>query len=55
MTEPPELAGAAQVNVTADAQIGEGVTEITGVLDVEVKAGQAVALNIAAGAPEEKP
>ena len=47
--------GVAQVNVTADAQIGEGAVEITGVLDVEVKAGQAVALSIAAGAPEEKP
>lgn len=45
--------GTAQVNVTADALIGDGVAEITGVLDVEVKAGQAVALNIAAGTPEE--
>ena len=47
--------GTAQVNVTADALIGEGIAEITGVLDVEVKAGQAVALNISAGAPGEKP
>jgi hypothetical protein len=47
--------GTVQVNVTGDAQIGVGDTEIAGVLDVEVKAGQAVSLNIAAGAPEEKP
>jgi hypothetical protein len=47
--------GTSQVNVTADALIGDAVAEITGVIDVEVKAGQAVAITIAAGLPEEKP
>ncbi len=34
-------AGTAQVTVTADALIGEGTEEITGVLDVTVLAGKA--------------
>jgi hypothetical protein len=46
--------GTAQVNVTADADLGEGITPLAGVLDVEVLAGQAVAVNIAAGTPEEQ-
>lgn len=43
--------GTSQVSVSADADLGEGVREITAVLDVEVKAAEAVALTIAAGAP----
>jgi hypothetical protein len=46
--------GDAQVSVTADAQIGDGVTELTGVLAVRVVASQAVAFNITAGTPEPK-
>lgn len=46
--------GTAQVNVTADADLGEGLKEITGVLDVEVKASEAVSLDINAGAPVDK-
>lgn len=46
--------GTAQVAVKADADLGEGVVEITGVLDVEVKASAAVSLSIEAGAPENK-
>lgn len=44
--------GHAQVSVTADADLGEGVTGITGTLEVDVEAGEAVSLNITAGAPE---
>jgi hypothetical protein len=44
--------GTAQVAVTADADLGEGVSPITGVLDVEVKASNAVSLSIATTAPE---
>lgn len=46
--------GASQVSVTADADLGAGVTDITGVLDVEVRAAQAVTVGITAGAPETK-
>jgi hypothetical protein len=46
--------GTAQVRVTADADLGEGVTPLVGVLDVEVLAAQAVAVSIAAGTPEEQ-
>jgi len=46
--------GVAQVNVTADADLGDGTKTITGVLDVEVKASEAVALDIGAGAPTDK-
>lgn len=44
--------GVCQVSVSADADIGEGVQTITGVLDVEVKASAAVNLDISAGTPE---
>jgi hypothetical protein len=46
--------GAAQVNVTADARLGEEVVNLSGVLDVQVQAGEAVSLGIATGAPEEQ-
>ena len=46
--------GDAQVSVTADADMGEGVKELTGVLDISVKASDAVSLNITAGNPEDK-
>lgn len=46
--------GLAQVSVVADADLGEGVTEITGVLDIEVKPSQAVFAIVVAGAPEDK-
>jgi hypothetical protein len=45
--------GVCQVNVKADADLGEGVEEIAGAIDIEVKAGKAVNLGIDAGAPEE--
>lgn len=46
--------GSAQVNVRADARSGPEVVELIGVLDVEVKAGEAVSLGIKTGTPEEQ-
>jgi hypothetical protein len=43
-----------QVTVSADADLGEGTRLITGVLDIEVRAAEAVSANIAAGTPESK-
>jgi len=45
--------GSAQVSVSADADMGEGVETLIGTLDVDVVAGQAVSLGISVGAPEE--
>lgn len=47
--------GVAQLHVTADADLGEGVKTLEGVLDFEVKAGEAVSLSISPGAPRPKP
>jgi hypothetical protein len=46
--------GSAQVVVSADADLGEGVVSISGLLDIEVVAAQAVALAIKAGTPESR-
>lgn len=46
--------GGSQVSVTVDADMSGEVRNITGVLDVEVKPSEAVAINIAAGVPEHK-
>lgn len=46
--------GTAQISVSADADLTEGVTTISGVLDVQVTASQAVSLAISAGVPEAK-
>lgn len=46
--------GTAQVSVHADADLGEGVREVVGVLDIEVQAAEAVSASIAAGTPELK-
>jgi hypothetical protein len=43
-----------QVNVRADADLGTGVKEITGVLDVEVLAGEAAVVVIASGPPVDQ-
>lgn len=45
--------GNAQVTVKVDADLGAGVREITGILDVEVLAGEATVVLVAAGVPEE--
>lgn len=44
--------GNAQLIVTADADLGDGVVPITGTLDVTVVAGQAAVINVTAGAPQ---
>ena len=46
--------GTVQVVVDVDANLGEGVETITGVLDIEVKASAAVTLDIGVGVPESK-
>ena len=47
--------GHAQISVKADADLGEGVRLITGVLEFDVVAGEAVSLSIIAGQPEDQP
>lgn len=47
--------GAAQVSVEADADLGEGVVPINATGDFEVIAGQASAVKLSAGTPEEQP
>lgn len=46
--------GTAQVSVTADADLGEGIKPVIGLLDVQVVAGEAVSVAISAGAPIEQ-
>jgi hypothetical protein len=46
--------GAAQVVVTADADLGAGVRTLTGILDVTILGGAAVSLSIAASTPQEQ-
>jgi len=48
---PGTALGTAQINVTADADLGGGVTTINGVLDVQVVAGQAVGFTISTAPP----
>jgi hypothetical protein len=43
--------GHAQIQVVADARMGPDVFELTGVLEIDVVAAEAVTLNIAAGEP----
>ena len=47
--------GTGQVTVTADADLGAGVTTITGILDVIVVAGMAANVVVTAGTPTPKP
>jgi hypothetical protein len=47
--------GTATVTFTADGDLGDGVKELKGVLDVEVVGGDAAVLNITPSAPVEKP
>lgn len=46
--------GQARVVVTADADLGAGVTDITGTLEFNVVAGSAATINITAGAPTDQ-
>lgn len=46
--------GTAQISVTADADLGDGVVPVGGLLDIEVVASQAVSANISVGEPEDQ-
>jgi hypothetical protein len=46
--------GVAQVNFTADADLGEGVVQVSGSLAVEVTAGQATTLGVELGEPVDQ-
>ena len=46
--------GVTQVIVSADADLGEGVKPITGILDVTVIGGEAIGFTINTGVPEEQ-
>ena len=46
--------GHAQVSVMADADLGEGITLLTGIEEFDVVHGQAVGLSISAGVPSEQ-
>jgi hypothetical protein len=48
---PGSAIGSCQINVQADADLGAGITNITGVLDVSVVAGQAVGFTITTAPP----
>jgi len=47
--------GLAKVTLTADADLGEGVTAVVGFLDIEITAGQAATVQLNPTAPVEKP
>ena len=49
---PGTALGTCQINVTADADLGSGVTTISGVLDVQVVGGEAVGFKITTNPPE---
>jgi len=53
-TVPGPGLGTATVSAVVDADLGEGVTEVTGQLDIEVVAGDAAIVNIEAGTPEPR-
>lgn len=46
--------GVAQVKVEADADLGEGITALFGVVDVQIVASQAVNLEVKPGVPSDK-
>lgn len=46
--------GTCQIQLTADARIGEGVNNISGVLDVEVRAPEAQVIVITPDTPEDQ-
>lgn len=46
--------GTAQVSVSADADLGEGVRLITGTFDITVEASEAVVAGVAAGTPRDQ-
>ncbi len=51
---PGDVTGACKLQVKADADLGAGVKEIVGELDIEFIGGDAVTISIAAGEPVDK-
>lgn len=49
---PTGVAAATVVQVTCDADLGDGVRELLGTLDIEVISGEAVVVGIVPGNPE---
>lgn len=47
--------GVAQIDISADADLGEGVKTITGFLGVEVTSAEAAGFGVNVGTPEEQP
>lgn len=47
--------GTAKVTMTADADLGEGKTDILGTLDFEIVSGAAVTVTLTPGVPTEQP
>ncbi len=47
--------GTTQVSVTVDADLGTGIRQITGTLDVTVQPAEVVSVGILAGVPQTKP
>lgn len=47
----PQSAGLCQIQVSADAKIGEGEKVINGIVDLEVLPGEAVTISVNFGAP----
>lgn len=50
-----EAPGTTQINVVADARLGDDIAWIAGTLDVTIQPAEAVSLQIVAGAPEDQP
>ncbi len=46
--------GTATISVSADADLGEGSTPLSGSIDIEVQGGAAVTLDLQPGTPEDK-
>jgi hypothetical protein len=46
--------GTVQINVSADADLGDGVRALIGTLDLEIVSGEAETLGIVVGAPREQ-
>jgi len=46
--------GTSQINVSADADMGDGIVTLMAILDIQVAPAQAVSLGILAGTPELK-
>lgn len=46
--------GSVRISVEVDADLGEGVKTIVGLLDIQVKASEAVSLDVSAGTPTDQ-